>query len=503
MKAIYELVMSLTSTEWQSLGNYVTCFSANDKPQKKIWKLAQLIHASTDSFETYSSYSIKLYGKVNEEAIDRLARNLKYKILDCLVLTAHSCHEEKSEDRGDAITKLKKKCLQYHYLLQNKKDLDVTRHLLDEIISMAKEYEAYSELVQHLKLKNWNYNLREGEKKFDEGEKEVDKYEKINHAYASAYNRYAKLNIFYEFSGKPNENDIIAFLEKAIPEVKEKQASTDSKIILYYQKILEMDYAMLKENYLSARSISHEIIGIVKTNKSVFTRRRVGTAYDNLAMCVMLLGRFDEAVEYTRYALQFIQEGSYNYALSKQWEFYALYYNKQYKEAIDCAEAMLEVVKKKELGGFRYEKFYFLLANAYFAQGDFIKAYNALENKIEIKEDKEGWEFNWRVLNIMNNIELGYCDKAGKQTEALKKFIPNNSAKNSFSPRQKTIRKILSHAAQKGFMFSQLKEKAKDYIEQLSSHDKDYGWQILSAELIPFHVWAASKMKKGIKVSVK
>jgi len=387
-------------------------------------------------------------------------------------------------------------------------DLDITRSLLDEIISIAKEYEQYSILAEHLEFKKWTYCLRAGEKEFDQMQKEIDSCEEARRNYSIAYDYVARLNMLYEFSGRRDEEKIRQHFKKAIPDVQRKQSASNSSIILYYLKVLMMDYEMLNKNYLKARSICLELIEVVKGNKSVFTKRRLGTAYDHLATCEMLLGRFDHALEHTRIALEFIPEGIYNYTLSRQWEFYALFYNKQYSDAAACAENMIASARKKEMGGFRWEKFYFLLANAHFKIRDFEKTLIVLDNKFEIKEDKEGWEFNWRVLQIMANVELNnlmpdHGDTASKQVERIRNLFRSNEKKVSFTPRQKNIYKFLSFAEQKGFDFSQLNGKGENYLEQLSSETSADGWQVLSSELIPFHEWAIDKMKSKKKLQRK
>lgn len=506
MKELHQLINALNCSQWQALEKFLTCFSSNNKTQ--AWQLAQLIAKTEKANTTSAEYSKMIYGKLKEAALERLAFNLKHKILDCIVSTTHCTNDEINEDREIAVTKLRRKVLQYNFLSQHMKGLDITRNVLDEIISMSKEYEQYSVLTEHLEFKNWEYNLREGEKMFTQTLKEIEYYEQMKKNYSAAYNYVAQLNILYEFSGKSDEKKIISFLEKVIPEIQHNYLFAKSPAILYYLKVLEMDYQMLMKNYRLARRVVLEMIPIIKSNKSIFTKRRVGTAYDHLATCEMLLGKFDEATECTQRALEFIPEGTYNYALSKQWEFYALFYGKKYNEAEVCANEIIASARKKELGGFRWEKFYFLLANTYFINGKFTEALVALGNKFEIKEDKEGWEFNWRVLQAMANIELSKRDKSAgdkavTQIEGIRNLFRNNEKRTNFTLRQKNIYRFLSLAQQKGFRFNLLNGKAHNYIELLSSKTEEYGWQILSSELIPFHEWANTKMKKGIKVSVK
>lgn len=498
MKELHQLIHSLTSAQWQSLEKFLTCFSSNKKSQ--AWELAQLIAKTEKANTTPDEYSMLLYKEVNEERLGRLALNLKEKILECLISTSHTQAVEIVEGREVVISKLRRKALQYHFLTYHMKELDITRSLLDEIISIAKEYEQYSVMAEHLEFKKWTYCMLEGEKKFNEIQKEIDFCEQARKNYSATYDYVAGLKILYEFSGRRDEEKIRLYLQKAIPDVRRKQIATNSPILLYHLNVLMMDYEMLNKNYLKARSICLEIIEVVKSNKSVFTKNRLGIIYDHLAICEMMLGRFEQALEYTRYALQFIPEGTYNYAISKQWEFYSLFHGHQYSEAAACAENMITSARKKELGGFRWEKFYFLLANAHFKNKNFEQALIALENKFEIKADKDGWEFNWRVLQIMANVEVSnlmpdHCDTASKQVEGIRNLFRSNEKKVSFTPRQKNIYKFLTLLEQKGFDFSQLNGKAHNCLEQLSSETEADGWQMLSSELIRFDEWAKEKMK--------
>jgi tetratricopeptide (TPR) repeat protein len=498
MKTLFELIRSLTSSEWQSLEKFLTCFSSNREPSAKSWKLAQLLRQSNREPSSLCCSRKIYFGGINEESIERLARNLKYKILDCLISGTHSNADENQQDRETAITKLKRKCLQYHYLTHNKKDLQATRDLLDEIIRMATDYEAYTELVQHLKLKNWVEGLNHGEELFLEREKEIHKYEMINNAYAASYNYIMRLKILYNWSGTPKEEKIRDLLEQAIPVVKGYYADTHSPIIHYYLKTLEMDHALLTKNYLGARSICLDQLDLVKKSRSVFTLERVGIVFNHLEICEMHLGRFDQALEHAQHAKEFFLQKNYNQLITAEWEFYALFYEKKYYEAEICAGEITREDHKDTIGDFRNEKFYLLLACSLFMQNKFKDTCKALQNKPEIKEDKCGWEFSRRLLQIMNHVELGQEDLATKQTDNFKKFIANNKKNHSFSPRQLMIEKFLSHAAHKSFDFDDLNKSAHRLLETLGSADNNSDWQLLSSELIPFHKWAEGKIKDKV-----
>ena len=105
MKAIYQLIRSLTNSQWQTLDKYLTCFLSNKAAQNKSLQLAELLRESEHAHPV-NFYSKKLYGKENVGAVERLAQRLRNKILDSLTVDLY-CENGNDQDRNSVMRLLR------------------------------------------------------------------------------------------------------------------------------------------------------------------------------------------------------------------------------------------------------------------------------------------------------------------------------------------------------------------------------------------------------------
>jgi tetratricopeptide (TPR) repeat protein len=246
---------------------------------------------------------------------------------------------------------------------------------------------------------------------------------------------------------------------------------------------------MMEKNYTKAKKVCSELIDVILSSPAVQRKQRLGIAYDYFSRCELLLRDFDKAVEHTKKAQENFIPSSFNYSLSQEQEYYALFFNKKYAEAERVLMMILGGTSRKEMGELRYAKYNWLHANVLFRQKKFKEALNILKQKWETAKEKESREVEMRLLTLMAHLELGQKEEAKLITESLRKFVQRNKAKTT--PRHELILKLLLQAARKDFVFD---EKAKPLVVQLAS-DSKYKWEFLSPELIPFHEWLSERIK--------
>src|SRR3990172_3213122 len=183
--------------------------------------------------------------------------------------------------------------------------------------------------------------------------------------------------------------------------------------------------------------------------------------------------------------------------VAKEYEFYGLFYNKEYIKVEECIRFILAHSSAEESGEFHYAIFNLLLANVLFMQKKFAEALQLLQGPLEISQDKAGWAIGLRLLRILIHIELAKHDEASKQIEQLRKFIEfTESNQTEVTLRNKTIVKFLSLADKAGFVFSRLNGKAHEHLSELKTGNNGNAWEYFSSELIPIHEWATSTTKK-------
>jgi len=536
MQELHSILHSLTSAEWHSFQNYLTCFSSHSPENIKQLQLAKLL-MQAETCPEQDACRIIIYGTKEDICFDILKSALKEKTLDFL-LTDISCDKKQELDEADyAIIKMKKKSAQFQQLYYSKKRNLLFYSLLDEIIFLSKEYEQYSLLVEHLRLKKALVSWKKGKEEFRKVSEQMKKYFLFNEIVNKAEHYYYELNMMNEYCGKQDVEMKQQFLKKAIIGLQDGYEQTKSALVNYHLKFLEIEYYQMQNNYSKGRSVCLEWLDVVRKNKSVYRRQRVGVVYDNLSRCEFYMGHYRQAREWAREAQKHFNAGSENYCIALEQEFYALFAMEQYGEAITIAEKMISSATRKELGEFRDAKYHYLLANALFKKERFREALNLLSTERSLSQDKAGWETGARTLKIMTLIEMNLWDEASLAVHSLKQFF-HYTEKNGtpVSPRDKKILNLLLIAERKGFMFTLLNGSADKYMnalsptppnkvtesvilrtalpiregekkyksspsagENISSPDgrgQEGAWQPFTHEVIPFHEWFAGKLRK-------
>jgi tetratricopeptide (TPR) repeat protein len=374
---------------------------------------------------------------------------------------------------------------------------------------LCKEFEQYSILVDHLRYKKILFSWKSGSGEYSRLNKEIEYYDKCNRLSYESEHYYYQLGLLQEYSSKRNGEKLQKDLKSRIAILENSYFETRSSIIKYHKTFLELGYYQHFENHLKSRSVCLELLNVVRKNKPVYRRQRIGIVHDNLSRCEYYLGNYAQAAEWAREGQKHFNTGSENYSIALEQEFYALFAMEQYEQAVDIANKMINGAPPKELGEFRHAKYNYLLANALFKQRRFTEALHILSQELELSKDKAGWETGLRTLKIMTLIEMLKLDEASLAVSSLKQFFKYNDKKGTtISVRDKKILNLLLVAERAGFLFSTLNGNTDKYMEPLCSDEKEYKWEPFTHEVIPFHSWFAGKMpqhhfKKPAKKAAK
>jgi hypothetical protein len=496
MSSLHELIHGLSPRETTIVKNYLQFFSGNKQSENILSvQLFDYIHnAKEKPSDEDCCKAIYGTGKDNHESFKKLKYRLKSKILDSLLTDLGEDKKEMMDEVDYAAFRVKKKSIQSRLLYFSNPHSETSRELLEEIIAECKKYEFYNILEEHLDIQKTRYTFKNGEKEFDKASAEVLHYRQCADAVSKANDYYYKLI----FISEKNEKDgvkIRTFLTDVISELTQSAIKTKSNMIRYFLKFFEIYYYMRSKSYLKARDICAELIDMINRSPALKRKQRLGTAYSNFSVCEIYLENFNKALEYAQKARKNFIPCSFDHSVAWEQEFYALFYSGQFDKAEIVAQAMLSTASRKELGEMLYAKYNFLHANALFKKGEFSDAARILNQKWEITNDKEHWETELRILSIMTAIELDNFDTAVSQTESLRKFMQRNEKEHPESPRNKTILKLLLLIEKKGFRFN---DKSEALLEQLSAPNQEQSWELLSAELIPFHLWIKEKMQRSL-----
>lgn len=494
MHSLYSLLHSLSSPEWSAFEKYLTSFTSLNPGEIKQLALAQLLIKEKEE-PSSRICCLKIYSRRQDPGFEMLKSRLKEKLLDFLLTDLASDRKENLDETDLVNIKLKKRAAQYQLLLYSKKRVQYVYKMLDEVIHLAKKYEYYSTLTDHLRMKRSVVSMRYYSDEHNTIGEEIDKYWCYYRMVYRAEEYYQKLMVLADYSSKADNKKVDELLKKAIPELERYYRISKSAIIKYHLKMLYLGHYYNCRNYLKGRSTCLELLNLVRNSRTLYRRQRVSIIYDQLSQCELYLRRYKQAAEWAREAQKDFSLGSDNYCVAVELEFRALILMKEYVQALKIAQKLFASAPKNELGGFRHSKYNLFLANALFMQSRHREALGLLSQHMEISSDKAGWEIGARTLKIMILIDMQKFEEASLAVSSLKQLMKRIEKTTPAHLRDKKILNLLLILERNGFCFKTLKVIISKYLDPLShSKDKNISWQPFTHELIPFHEWFSKKM---------
>jgi len=498
MEDLHAILKSLSPNQNEALQRLLTCFSSRKQTETKTQLLANLILADGDKILSSEYYSVKIFGVYNPKAFSKLKIRLYDRIYDCLLMSFNLDKAEKIDPTDDALIRIKKKSALYTCIRFEKQLQSLASKLLDEIIEESKQIEYFPGLVEHLRYKKWQQARTNGTDSYEFWDKEQKHYENISSALNKAADYYNMLVAKNKSTANSDKKAIAPFLEKSIAVLNAYPQESKSKSFEYYQLWLQFELYSMRKDYLFVKNTCHSLIELINANKSIFREQRISFVYDNLAETEIYLSNYDSAIQYSAQAQKHFSKKSRNLSLSQNLQFLANFHKGDFAEAEKTNTSLLSFLKD-EVGEFDFSKYNFYKANLFFINGNFKEADAHLSLDYKILDDTTGYGIGVRVLHILTHIESADDDRARRGINSLDQFIYRLSPTTEQpSVRDIQILNFLQSLDKEGFQFNMLNKKAHQQIELLSNPSGEYPWQPFTAELIPFHQWVNSKIKRKV-----
>lgn len=491
MKTLYSLIQSLQPSEIEIIRSSLSSYYSKEEKDFKTLKLFDLLLKSKKKVPDINECSLAIYGKERDNTIDKLASRLRSKILDALTLDVNIERKGMLDELDASVLKVKKKMMQFLFLYRSRGNSHLANQLLDDVIAYSKKYEIYDTIVEGLKFKKYVKGYTRGLDDFNKLNDEIEFYEYCMNIVNKANDYYYRLILRADFHANIDKKQRLKYLHDAIVDLTEDYRKTNSAIVGYYLKLLELAYLHDNEDMERARQVGHEMLDILKNNKSVYRKHRLGFTYGNITQCDIFLGDYESAAKNVREVLAYTPAKGVNYAVAKELEFHALFYAGHYNEADKVLDVLLNVTSTLD-SDFRIAKSRFYRACVLFCKGNYKAALKDLLQNAQLPKDKIGWEIAIRLLICMTLVELGSFDEAEKQVESLSKYVERHEKKSDISQRDQLIVKLMQKLQKSGFVFVSLTEEIKS-LQMLASSDKKHKWEPFSSELIPVHSWILSK----------
>lgn len=487
LKELFSIVSSLHEEEIKTLQRYLHCFDTiNENHEPKSERLLNLIIHNNQA-------ELKLFEKkFTKQAFSMLVLRLYDKVLDTLTFDINIKRPESYSDLVVARMTVRKRLL-YTQALGSKNQIFENISLYQKIITTAKEYEFFDELLiamydlQNLYAALSKYN------EFESLSKEIEHYEEVRQQVKKAYNTFNKYGI--ERTMSPEDGSLILQLENILPQLKTHYLLSKSAQTGWFYYRLLIEYHQSKQNYSEGYAACSALLKLQQDSPSIRSGTYMAITYKMSAQFSMFLYNFDEALVSILKAQNFDRKSKHNLNLSFESEFLANFYRGSYQDARFIINGLAEKTDPEE-NGFSHSKYAYYSACCSFIEGSYSDVTRNLNETKEIEKDKDGWNIAVRILGIMHQIENEDFDLADSRIESMRKHIERTMKEKGIRPRFIVILKTLRDLVNNSFDFEKIWNTRQSYFELLANDaDETHHWRILSPELIRFDVWFEAKAK--------
>lgn len=487
MESVYSLIKCLNKSEFDTVRNFYAMQLQEHPEVEKTLSLLEFLRKCSEE-PAKEDCMLHVYGKEENASFRQLKSRLVQRILD-LVITESNLDKIDHVELYDIMSiKLRKKLSQVLYLYSTKGNIPVVYDILNSTIKSAEEYRIYYVLVEALRLKKMLLSIRASDPEIVETEERLKYYERCDVARNKAVNYYFTLIRNLDQKASAPREKRREMMEEAIEELSGYYAELKAPSVGYYLKILEMAYYSNDEEYDKAKEACLAQIDLLKS-KELYRKERLGMAYDNVGRFEVLKGNSFSSLSFFRKAQTYYKPNSINLVISKEQEFFGLFYCGMWDEAERLVEELL-ILNQHDQGAFRNAKFMYYKAALKFSKGDFSACQRIINRNLEISSDKGGWDVATRFLTIMCNVEIGEFDTASTQIQSLKKHLERTRKKEDLSARDLLIFKTLLQLDKQGFHWAMISAGSLA-VFQAGDNSR---WKPYSPELVRFDGWLRSKL---------
>lgn len=492
MEDLRELIKVLSKQEARVIRDYLRAYSSNGKEDTKSLKLFESILKTKNKTFNDSHYAQLIFGTEPDGAYRTLKSRFRPKMLDALVLDFNIERNGVAEPVDKAWFKALKKQLQFNFIYRTKGNKKIAYRLLDEMETIAREFELYAVLLEVLRFKKYLTGITKGIQEFKKINKEISFIEYCQQAFHKANDYY--FQIILQGSSKIDfENgEYTRKIREIIYELEKDFSLTKSSSLNYYRKLIEIHYFNEERNYEASEIACEEFLNTVKTNPAVRRKMRLAAGYSNLCTVNICLGKYLQATSFGRKAVEFLPKGNNNYFIGSENYFFALFRNQSNQECLNLLDKLISESKKGP--GINWsDKFQFYKAATCFQAGDFKKSLKILQQKFRFERDKTELELQVRLVEILSYIELNESDAASRKINLLYKGYYLGNKKDELTPRWQQILRLLYSFSHKGLVFNDLSVSDKKIITKLYDPKSPSYWDPITSEIIPVHKWFQEK----------
>lgn len=165
-----------------------------------------------------------------------------------------------------------------------------------------------------------------------------------------------------------------------------------------------------------------------------------------------------------------------------------------YDRALDEASSYLEIAmehSKLKVSKLVHIKWQFYSSNLQFLQGDYSGSLASLADNKALVRYKAKWLFGYKLLELLNFIELGKYDLVEYRLNAFKQLLKRQQGANT--ARCKYLCKIIALLVKNNYQFDATLETYHQRLVQLDFEDLSWQWKPFGYEVVNTEQWLTDK----------
>jgi|GEM_PF-3328118 len=495
LKKLQTIIRRLTPDERSILESYLTGFQSQYGKYES--KYLQLYREISDISKEPDEEEIrkKVSPDVSLDAFQKTAARLKDKIFDSLLLDFNIFRKGSYSKPTQISYKLRKQFIQVQ-ILHTRGLTDEAKEILEKGYKECCSYYYYQEAVSYLQLLYTIENRGGKLKRVQALEAELQHVRALRNITEKSELYFSSIGFREYYQGNPET--YISELRFKIADLESEPKLKSSVLAYYYYLYLKVFYHKAKKEYSHMEFHAREILHVLLQNPNLQSKPRIINGYLLLTDANVYNGEHAQALGYIDRSLKELIPGNKNYSAILLHKCMIMLYAGQTSEAQTVIESLLRQADNSRVtDAVSYNKLLYYKAIVHLLQGDAAAAYKVMRQVTSFHQDKEGWNINVRILQIMIMIENEYLDEADQEIENFRKTLSNIIKSQPVSKRNILIFRLLTWLSKKDFDFGRVYKDHAKLIGLLFSDDPELRWDFLTPEVMPFHSWFKLKADKN------
>lgn len=480
------LLLGLKKGEVLMLLNYYRSMATRNESQKRLI-LLEFIIKNPEASDVEACQ--KLYGSKPHSAYSQLKKRLREDAMNILLL--QDSKSRFNSPFAQAEFEVRRKIIEGDILISRGISQEGIA-ILNEAVQKAEKFELFAEQIMANELLMSHFTAYKNIKLYQKYQDKITQAQQNLSYLLQAKNDYHKILIPHLFKLE-KAGDYEQFAHTSAQKLKEMYEQTKAIKIAYYYYYISILHHNLEKNYPEALKQAQKFLQLNKNEKAINTKRAVAGAHLQLSFIQLQLKQYAKSSQEAGNALKQFKTGLMNELTTLELLFLSQFYNQEEEPAKKTLQQALSHPKlnnnKLLPAKWHYYRVCFL-----FQQKKFDAANIAMNYCSFLLEDKTGWLYGYRIMDILLILENNDTFLADNKIEALSKIIGKQKIKAN--QRAKIITKILVELMRKHYDFKATAKSQKINLELLAHDKTHHHWEPMGYELIRFEKWYADKLKR-------